>query len=139
MPEHNVSRTMSTQHPDNVNNPFFSDNSELAGEDEIKEVFYTYSHIHSREQLWDFEGKEVDNYVVKKLLNKYDNFFAKKKLGKDFFITLRLPNPDVEKNEVKILAETLESIPRSFDIAKVFYEDSDDDIAPIFEVAQPMT
>ena len=38
MPKHNVSRAMSTQHPDNVNHPFFSDNAELAGEDEIKEV-----------------------------------------------------------------------------------------------------
>jgi len=134
-----IPKTMSTQHPDNVQQPFFTNSNILEGEDEIKEAFYVFSHLGCKEQLWDFEGKEVDNYVVKKLLNKYDNFFAKKKLGKDFFITLRLPNPDVEKNEVKILAETLESIPRSFDIAKVFYEDSDDDIAPIFEVAQPMT
>jgi len=136
MPEYNVSRTMSTQHPDNVNNPFFSDNSELAGEDEIKEVFYTYSHIHSREQLWDCEGKEVDNFVVKKLLNKYDSFFKRHVLGKDVFLTLRVPNPSVEKNEAKILLETLESIPRNFDAAKLFYND---DIAPIFEIALPMT
>ncbi len=136
MPEHNVSRTMSTQHPDNVNNPFFSDNAELAGEDEIKEVFYTYSHIHSREQLWDCEGKEVDNFVVKKLLSKYDSFFRRHVLGKDVFLTLRVPNPSIEKSEAKILLETLESIPRNFDAARLFYND---DIAPIFEIALPMT
>jgi phosphoenolpyruvate carboxylase len=47
-----------------------------------------------------------------------------------------VPNPQVEKAEAKILLETLESIPRSFDIAKLFYKE---DIAPIFEVILPMT
>ena len=130
---------MSTQHPDNVHVPFFSENSVLEGDDEIKEAYYTYSHIRSREQLWDFEGKEVDNYVVKKLLSRYGSFFSKKQLGKDIFLTLRVPNPECEKNEAKMFAETLESIPRSFDIAKVFYGSEDSSIAPIFEVAQPMT
>ena len=136
MSKHNVSRAMSTQHPDNVNHPFFSDNTELAGEDEIKEVFYSYSHMHCREQLWDCEGKEVDNFVVKKLLTKYEPYFKKHILGKDVFLTLRVPNPSVERNEAKILLETLESIPRNFDTAKLFYNE---DIAPIFEIALPMT
>ncbi len=136
MSKHNVSRTMSTQHPDNINHPFFSDSQELGGEDEIKEAFYLYSNIGSREQLWDCEGKEVDNFVVKKLLSKYENYFTRHKLGKDVFLTLRVPNPSVEKNEAKLLLETLESIPRNFDAANLFYND---DIAPIFEIALPMT
>jgi len=119
--------------------PFFTDNSIIEGEDEIKEAFYAFSHIKSREQLWDFEGKEVDNYVVKKLLTRYEHFFSRNKLGRDFFLTLRVPNPEYEKNEAKILIETLESIPRSFDVAKVFYGSYDDATGPIFEVAQPMT
>ncbi|MBI2653340.1 phosphoenolpyruvate carboxylase [Candidatus Woesearchaeota archaeon] len=127
---------MSTQHPDNVNNPFFSDNTELHGDDEIKEAFYAYSHIHCKEQLWDCEGKEVDNFVVKKLFNKYEPYFRRHKLGKDVFLTLRVPNPSVEKSEAKILLETLESIPRNFDAARLFYNE---DIAPIFEIALPMT
>ncbi|MEK6983918.1 MAG: phosphoenolpyruvate carboxylase [Nanoarchaeota archaeon] len=136
MPAYNVSRTMSTQHPDNVHNPFFSDASELGGEDEIKEVFYSFSHIHCKEQLWDCEGKEVDNFVVKKLLSKYEPYFSKHVLGKDVFLTLRVPNPNVEKSEAKILLETLESIPRNFDAARLFYGE---DVAPIFEIALPMT
>jgi phosphoenolpyruvate carboxylase len=60
----------------------------------------------------------------------------KHKLGKDIFITLRGPNPKIEKNQGKGLIETLESIPRNFDIAKQFYNE---DIAPIFEIAIPMT
>jgi len=136
MQNHNVSRAMSTQHPDNVNHPFFSDNAEIGGEDEIKEVFYAFSHIHCREQLWDCEGKEVDNFVVKKLLSKYEPYFSKHVLGKEVFLTLRVPNPSIEKNEAKVLLETLESIPRNFDAAKLFYGE---EVAPIFELALPMT
>lgn len=127
---------MSTQHPDNVNSPFFAENTELGGEDEIQEAYYAFSHLGCEEQMWDCEGKEVDNFVVKKLLTKYESFFKDKKLGRDLFITLRVPNPTFERAEAKILLETLESIPRSFDAAKLFYGD---DIPPIFEVILPMT
>lgn len=127
---------MSTQHPDNVNSPFFAGDTELGGEDEIQEAYYVFSHLGCDEQMWDCEGKEVDNFVVKKLLTKDESFFREKRLGVDLFITLRVPNPTVEKAEAKILLETLESIPRSFDAAKLFYED---DIPPIFEIILPMT
>lgn len=131
-----ISRVMSTQHPDNVRSPFFCETNIISNDDEIKEAFYVYSHLKCREQLWDCEGKEVDNHVVKKLLSRYEPFFSKNRLGQDIFLTLRVPNPSVEKNEAKILLETLESIPRSYDTAKAFYND---DVAPIFEVALPMT
>lgn len=131
-----IPRCMSTQHPDNVNPPFFAENSEMGGEDEIKEAYYVFSHLGCDEQMWDSEGKEVDNFVVKKLLSRYENFFKEKILGRDLFITLRVPNPEVEKAESKILIETLESIPRSFDANKLFYNS---DIPPIFEVILPMT
>jgi phosphoenolpyruvate carboxylase len=132
----NIPKCMSTQHPDNVNSPFFAENVELGGEDEVQEAYYAFSHLGCDEQMWDCEGKEVDNYVVKKLLTKHEPFFRDKKLGKDVFLTLRVPNPNVEKAEAKILLETLESIPRSFDAAKLFYGD---DVPPIFEVILPMT
>jgi len=131
-----IPKCMSTQHPDNVNSPFFAENTELGGEDEIQEAYYAFSHLGCDEQMWDCEGKEVDNYVVKKLLTKYEPFFKNKRLGKDVFVTLRVPNPTVERAEAKILLETLESIPRSFDAAKLFYGD---DIPPIFEAILPMT
>lgn len=131
-----IPRTMSTQHPDNVRQPFFVDNSVIAGEEEVKEAFYAFSHLKIKEQLWDCEGKEVDNYVVEKLVTRYGDYFKKHKLGKDLFITVRGPNPNVEKNQGKVLIETLESIPRNFDIARHFYGE---DLAPIFEIAIPMT
>ncbi len=130
-----VPKCMSTQHPDNVNSPFFAEDIELSGEDEIQEAYYAFSHLGCDEQMWDCEGKEVDAFVVKKLLGKYEAFFKEKKIGKDLFITLRVPNPTVETTEAKILIETLESIPRSFDASEVFYNG---ETAPIFEVILPM-
>ncbi len=127
---------MSTQHPDNVTTPFFAHNSALGGEDEIQEAYYVYSHLGCEEQMWDCEGKEVDNFVVEKLFSRYSQFFTRKKLGKSLFLTPRIPNPDVEKTQAKILLEVLEGISRNFDIARAFYGE---DIAPIFEVILPMT
>lgn len=131
-----IPKCMSTQHPDNVNLPTFAENALLSGEDEIQEAYYAFSRLGCDEQMWDCEGKEVDNFVVKKLLTKYETFFKNKKLGENLFITLRVPNPTIEKAEAKILLETLESIPRSFDAAKLFYGK---DTPPIFEVILPMT
>lgn len=132
----NIPRCMSTQHPDNAAVPFFSTTSVLAGEDEIREAFYAYSHLGCDEQMWDAEGKEIDTYVVKKLLSFYEDYFRENVLGEDLRLTLRVPNPTVETAEAKILLETLESIPRSHDAARLFY---DRDVSPIFEVILPMT
>jgi phosphoenolpyruvate carboxylase len=127
---------MSTQHPDNATVPFFATSSTLAGEDEIREAFYAYSHLGCDEQMWDVEGKEIDTYVVKKLLSFYPEYFNDHVLGEDLRLTLRVPNPTVETTEAKVLLETLESIPRSYDAARLFYGR---DVAPIFEVILPMT
>ena len=131
-----IPKTMSSQHPDNVNTPFFAQSPILDGEHEIEEAFYAFTHLGCDEQMWDYEGKEVDSFVVKKLLTKYSSYLQEKRLGRDFFLTLRVPNPSIEKVEAKVLLETLESIPRSFDAAKLVYQD---DIAPIFEIILPMS
>jgi len=130
-----IPRCMSTQHPDNVATPFFSDSDILAGEAEVKEAYFVFSQLGCAEQMWDSEGKEVDNQVVEKLLSRYHDFFTKHPLGKEFFLTYRVPNPSVEKNQGKILLETLHSIPRAYDVAKA----AGLDVAPIFEIILPMT
>lgn len=131
-----IPRVMSTQHPDNVLLPFFAESQNMSGNDEIQEAYYAFSHLGCDEQMWDCEGKEVDDFVVRKLLTRYEHFFKHTKLGEDVFLTLRVPNPDVEKNEAKVLIETLESIPRSCDASNFFYNK---DAPPIFEVILPMT
>lgn len=134
--ERHIPRTMSTQHPDNVVQPFFARDDELSGDDEVREALYAFTQLECDEQMWDFEGKEGDSYVVKKILTLDEQFFKQKKLGKDIFITIRVPNPAIERTEAKVLLETLESIPRSYDAARMV---SGEERAPIFEVIMPMT
>ena len=131
-----IPRCMATQHPDNVLTPFFASGPVLRGEEEVKEAYYSFSHLGCDEQMWDYEGKEVDSQVVLHLLSGYPYFFQEKVLGEDLFLTIRIPNPSIEKEMRKVLVETLESIPRSFDIAASFYGR---DVPPIFEVILPMT
>ena len=131
-----IPRLMSTQHPDNANIPFFSNNPVLQGEDEIKEAYYAFSYLGVEEIMWDAEGKETDEFVIRKLVTDYGDFFRKNIPGRDAFITLRVPNPSYEKAEGKLLLESLESIPRSYDTAQVFYKDPS--VVPIFEVIVPM-
>ncbi len=132
-----IPKVMSTQHPDNVALPFFAETSDMSGEDEIQEAYYAFSHLGCDEQMWDSEGKEVDDFVVKKLITRYPYYFKKKRLGEEIFLTLRIPNPSVEREEAKILVEALESIPRSMDAVKIFYGNTPP--PPIFEVILPMT
>jgi len=134
-----VPRVMSTQHPDNATLPFFTAGDVIEGEDEIQEAYYVYSHLGCDEQMWDFEGKEGDEYAVKKLLSRYPDFFAANRLGNGTRLTVRGPNPDLEASEAKILLEILESVPRSFDAAAQFADEYGVDvIPPIHEVIVPM-
>jgi phosphoenolpyruvate carboxylase len=134
-----VPRLLSTQHPDNATLPFFAESDVIEGEDEIQEAYYVSSHLGCDEQMWDFEGKEGDEYAVKKLLSRYEDHFAERRLGENFRLTIRGPNPDVETSEAKILLEILESIPRSYDAAEVYAEERDVPmVTPIYEVIVPM-
>jgi phosphoenolpyruvate carboxylase len=131
-----VPRTMSTQHPDNVTTPFFATGALLTPDDEVREAYYAFSHLGCDEQMWDFEGKEVDEHVVEKLLTTYDDYFATHRLGEDVFLTPRIPNPVFEPAQAKIVLEVLHSLPRHADLARIFYKG---DRPPILELIYPMT
>jgi phosphoenolpyruvate carboxylase len=127
---------MSTQHPDNVAMPFFAQNALLTAEDEVREAYYAFSHLGCDEQMWDFEGKEVDGHVVEKLLSTYESFFAENPIGEAVHLTPRIPNPALEPTQAKVVLEVLQSLPRHADIARVFY---DRERPPILELIFPMT
>ncbi|TMD59017.1 MAG: phosphoenolpyruvate carboxylase, partial [Chloroflexi bacterium] len=131
-----IPRAMSTQHPDNVAVPFFASGPVMGGEDEIREAFYAFSHLGCDEQMWDFEGKEVDEFVVEKLLSAHETFFREHPLGTDVRLTPRVPNPALEKAQAKVLLEVLHSIPRHSDVSRMFYGT---ERTPILEVIFPMT
>src|SRR5437870_2477332 len=88
-----VPRAMSTQHPDNVAMPFFSQAATLTAEDEVREAYYAFSHLGCDEQMWDNEGKEVDAHVVEKLLTSYESYFAEHPIGESVFPHAAYPKP----------------------------------------------
>ncbi|MCX8171537.1 MAG: phosphoenolpyruvate carboxylase, partial [Candidatus Bathyarchaeota archaeon] len=131
-----IPTTMSTQHPDNVTLPTWCNNSIIEGDAEICEAFFAYSQLGCNEVMWDSEGKDVDTKVVRKLLEKYPDFFAEHQLGKDIFLTYRVPNPRIEGAERKVFVETLYNIAVACDVATEFYKR---EVVPIFEVILPFT
>ncbi|NLE04895.1 MAG: phosphoenolpyruvate carboxylase, partial [Crenarchaeota archaeon] len=129
-----IPRTMSTQHPDNVNAAKWSVDDVIDGDAEVFEANYVFETLGCQEVMWDSEGKDADTHVVRKLLNNYWKFFLSHKMGKDVFLTYRIPNPRIETVEKKVVLETLQNIPVTCDVASVCYKE---DCAPIFEVILP--
>lgn len=93
---------MSTQHSDCAFLPKWMKEKIFHNDLEVEEVFRSFK-LGCDEQLLDWEGKDVDSHVVKKLLAKHGDFFKDNVIGEDVFITYRLPNPDVEIQEKKFL------------------------------------
>lgn len=131
-----IPRTMSTQHPDNAKVPEWTKDEVIEGDDEVFEAYYAYSVLGIHEVMWDAEGKDVDSHVVRKLFTLYPEYFKQNVLGEDVFLTYRLPNPRIEGAERKVFAETMESIPKAYDLAEKFYGPGK---VPIFEVILPFT
>ncbi len=130
---------MSTQHPDNAFMPSFATNGEvIKGEDEIAEAQYVFSTLGCDEQMWDYEGKGADVDVVMKLLIANPQYFQEHLLGRDVFLTLRIPNPSVEVGMRKKVQEALHNIATSYDLAQQFYQQKME-APPIFEVILPLT
>lgn len=131
-----IPRTMSTQHPDNALVPEWAKGEVIEGEDEVIEAYYALSNLGVHEVMWDAEGKDVDTHVVRKLFSSFGDYFKANVLGEDLFLTYRVPNPKIEGAERKVFAETMESIPITYDVAEKFYGRN---VVPVFEVILPFT
>jgi len=88
---------MSTQHPDNVAPPSWAKDDVISGDMEVEETYRAFSEFGCQEQMWDWEGKDADPNVVRKLLLWHSDFFKEHRLGDDVFLTIRVANPTVEK------------------------------------------
>ncbi len=88
---------MATQHPDNASRPYWNSRAYVSTNAEVKECYLCFSDLDIDEYNWDWEGKFVDEAVVDRLFHKYFNYFKSHILGKDKFLTFRIPNPRVEK------------------------------------------
>ena len=124
---------MATQHPDNASIPFWHDKAFISTQDEIEEIYQNFSNFELDEYMWDWEGKFADEALFEKLFNKYLDFFKVRQIGKDIFITLRIPNIWEEKTFK--LARSYISVLSSAAFCKSLGLHA----PPVFEIILPMT
>lgn len=126
---------MATQHPDNAYAPFWERNGDgfVGVSEELGECMSCFEELGVREFMWDWEGKYTDEAVIDKMFTTYHEYFRKRKLGKEVFLTFRIPNVWHEKGYSLIRA--LMVILTSEDFAKDMKFHS----PPLFEVILPMT
>ena len=128
-----IPATMATQHPDHAGRPYWNDEAYIPTIKEARECFLCFSDLGIDEYKWDWEGKLVDESVLERLLADHWDFFKKHPLGRDKFLTFRLPNPKVE-TEFR-MGRALMGIASAAGLAKQLNLHS----PPLFEVILPMT
>lgn len=124
---------MVSQHPDNANKPSWHTGAYIRDHDEVKECFFAFSKLDVSEYKWDWEGKFVDESVFERLISENPSFFHKNQLGKDKFLTFRLPDHKVH-TEFR-LGRALMGIISAAGLAQEIGLHS----PPIFEAILPMT
>jgi len=128
-----IPATMATQHPDNALAAYWNGKKFINTLDEVEECHRMFQELKCTEYMWDWEGKFVDEAVVEKLFQRYHAFFKRRKLGKDVFLTFRIPNTDEESGFR--LARAYMAILTADDVA----HEVGMHVPPIFEVILPMT
>lgn len=128
-----IPTTMATQHPDNAGKPYWYGQPYISTSAELEECFRCFSELGIDEYNWDWEGKFVDEAVTERLLHKYFSYFKKHPLGKDKFLTFRIPNPRVERQYR--LARAFMVIITSSQLGKSLGFDN----PPVFEAILPLT
>lgn len=128
-----IPAVMATQHPDNAGTPFWHNSPFVGEQDEVDELFFNLSVLGNDEYMWDWEGKFADEAMIEKLVSKYFDFFSKKQIGRDVFITLRIPNIWEEKTF------KLSRAYMSILSAAEFTNSLELEAPPVFELILPMT
>jgi phosphoenolpyruvate carboxylase len=127
--------TIASQHPDNASAPYWDkrDRPFISVYQEIEEAVACFQDLGVSEYMWDWEGKHADAAVIDRLLTEYYDYFSKTQLGRDKFLTFRIPNIWEEKGYNLLQAMTV--ILSSEDFAR----DLKLNQRPLFEIILPMT
>ncbi|MFA6521156.1 MAG: phosphoenolpyruvate carboxylase [Candidatus Gracilibacteria bacterium] len=124
---------MATQHPDNASPPFWLKEALINTKMETEEVFRSFSEMGCDEQMWDWEGKFADESMIERLIAGNQQYFRKNQIGKDNFITVRIPNIWEEKTFK--LGRAYMSILSAAEFTKSLKLNA----PPVFELILPMT
>lgn len=127
--------TMATQHPDNAGAPYWDEAGRplVSVHQEIAEAVHCFQDLDVTEYMWDWEGKHADAAVIDRLFSDYHDYFAEQQLGRDKFLTFRIPNIWEEKGYNLLQAMTV--MLSSEDFAR----DLKFEARPLFETILPMT
>lgn len=128
-----IPSVMVSQHPDNAGKPYWHTEAYISDQHEVKECFLAFSKLGVAEYKWDWEGKFVEESVFERLVSEYPTFFQKHPIGKEKFLTFRLPDYRV-KTEFR-LARALMALITAAGLAKEVGLHS----PPLFEVILSMT
>jgi phosphoenolpyruvate carboxylase len=126
---------MATQHPDNARAPYWDKQKRpfISVHQEIHEALACFQDLDVDEFMWDWEGKHADAAVIDRLFSDNYEYFAQQQLGRDKFLTFRIPNIWEERGYSLLQAMTV--ILTSEDFARdLKYENR-----PLFEIILPMT
>ncbi len=132
-PSRRIPVLMATQHPDNASAPFWSDKPFITTNLEVEEIYQSFFNLGCDEYMWDWEGKFADEGMIERLLSSYFEAFQKKQVGRDRFVTLRIPNVWEEKTFK--LARAYMSVLS----AAEFMSSLKLHTPPVFELILPMT
>ena len=127
--------TIASQHPDNAGIPFWNKAGTpfISAYHEIAEAVINYQELGVSEAMWDFEGKHADSAIIERFFSEYHDYFSKEQLGRDKFLTFRIPNIWEEKGYNLLQAMTVilsgEDLAHDLKFAQ----------RPLFEVILPMT
>ena len=127
-----IPSVMFSQHPDHAGTPFWHHQPFIETHHEVEECYRMFNELGAEEVMGDWEGKLADESVVERLLGTYPGFFRKQPLGRDLFLTFRVPNPRLESGYR--LARTYMVILWSQHLAREHGLAS----LPLFEVILPM-
>ena len=128
-----IPATMATQHPDNASRAFWHDDEFISTLDEVEECYRSFHDLDCQEYMWDWEVKFVDEAVVDRLFNKYYDYFREQQLGRDRFLTFRIPN--IWRESGYRIARAYMGILVAHDVAV----DLGFSASPVFEVILPLT
>lgn len=128
-----IPSSMASQHPDHSGVPYWHNEAFISTQAESKELYINFSELGIDEYKWDWEGKLVDESVLERLYGDYFDFFKQNPLGKDKFLTFRLPNPKVER-EFRVGRALMGILSASLMAKQVGMH-----TPPLFEVILPMT
>lgn len=128
-----IPHVMATQHPDNAGIPFWHNDAFVGENVENDEIYQNFFNLGVDEYMWDWEGKIADEAIIEKLMSKHLADFTKKQIGKDVFVTIRIPNIWEEKTFK--LARTYMSVLSAAELMDSLKLNS----PPVFEFILPMT